>query len=134
MKSLEEKVLELENSNQILQHRIEESSERIVHYSDGVGTLTSRVDALEQSRLRTNTVVVRTVGEPLRCINFFLFQTVNQTEWLNRLFDLLFQNRKKFHLYVTKLLKMELLPILRMTICNEIRTHYAAWRFLAVMD
>jgi len=23
---------------------------------------------------------------------------------------------------------------MRMTVCNEIRTHYAAWRFLAMMD
>jgi len=102
-------VLELENSNRILQHRLEESSERIAQYSDSVGALTIRVNALEQSHLKTNTVVVGTAREPLRFINLFvlkLFPDVNKTERLNRLFDILFQNRKKFRLYVTKLLKI----------------------------
>jgi hypothetical protein len=31
-------------------------------------------------------------------------------------------------------LKDELRPVLRMNICREIGKHYAAWRFLEVMD
>jgi hypothetical protein len=134
---LEKLIDELQQQNNILLDKKAQHDELIRRYSENLSQLSQRVNTLEQHRYRINTVTVGSTGEPLRYIRNFtekLFPDVDKKSRLNALFDLVYSRVKSFRRHVKGQLKMELLPLMRLDICREIKRYYSAWRFLEVMD
>jgi hypothetical protein len=134
---LEKKVDELEKKNNNLLDNKARSEELIRIYSENLSQLSTRVNILEQHRSRSNTMTVRSTGEPLRYIKIFaekLFPNVDGKTRLHALFDVVLSKVKSFHHHVKGPLKTELLPIMRMEIRREIKRYYSAWQFLEVLE
>jgi hypothetical protein len=134
---LEKIIDELKQQNNNLLDKKSHHDELIKIYSENLFQLTQRVNTLEQHRARRNTVTVGSTSEPLRYIRNFtekLFPDVDKKTRLNALFDLVYSKVKSFRHHVKGQLKLELLPLMRLDICREIKRYYCAWRFLERMD
>jgi FtsZ-binding cell division protein ZapB len=138
IRALKENNISLHSDNENLRAQQEQTSGVMQRCWEQVEQLTSRIHVLESQRSRTNVITVGAhAGEPLRYINELLnllYPEAEKNERLNRLFDLLYGERKQFRLYVTRKLSNDSLAMARLTVGKEIKSHFTAWRFLEVMD
>jgi hypothetical protein len=137
LNSLKQKFDALEASHAKLEQEKENSTALISTFSDNVSRLQTRVAALESQAVRSTNMTVKNTGNQMRYISLFLsklFPELTKKEREKELFYILYGSKKSFREYVKSIIKVEVLPEMRKAICQEIKKHYAAWRFLAVMD
>ncbi len=106
-------------------------------YGESLSRLNARAATLEVQQSRSSNMSVGTRGRPLQYITRFaskLFPLLNSKQKLTSIFDIFYSNRKSFCAYAKQRIKVDLIPAMRMSICRDIREHFAAWKFLAGLD
>jgi hypothetical protein len=63
-----------------------------------------------------------------------LFPEADKKGRLKALINLLYAEKKYFKNYVLEKVRDELTPLIRMKVSRDIRKHFAAWKFLEVLD